>query len=123
MGDIYLDYGPVLPEAYGRDVLEALTVSPEQVFVFWERTWEPPAGEDCLLVLREISSGMEQTIVAGRIGRHIFSARPGQRYRAHIGYQEKASFAVKQTSSEVATPVAGAGAMPSGSSLLTRVKT
>jgi hypothetical protein len=90
-GELYLDYGPMPPETYDRDVLVALPIHPTRMFVYWELSGPKgrelrASGRPWVLRCHDVDSGvsLEWEVEPG-VGNYYVHVEPGHRYRFELG--------------------------------------
>lgn len=99
VGESYLDYGPALPEGYGRPVVRLLARDPESLFATWE-------GWGLLRVL-DLTTGGDRYFSVSSPGSLYVSAEPEHEYEAEIGRGGGAQFVAIARSNRVRTPRRG----------------
>jgi hypothetical protein len=72
----YIDWGPVLPDSYGRPRILALVRDPRCYFATWEE------GE--LIRARDLSSGVSEEHGVGRVGVWYFEGVPEHEYEVEL---------------------------------------
>lgn len=103
---IYLDYGPELPDRYGRAAMRLMWQSPRRVFAQWE--WPEPPLEPPILVLRDLTGAKAELFhVASDVAEYWFEAQPDRRYQVELQIGER----VVMTSNAVLTPREGPSAV------------
>ena len=75
-GTVFIDWGPSLPEAYGRPRILALVRDPKKFFATWE-------GGDQLRT-RDLGDGSLQEQAVGRIGTWYFDGIPEHEYEIEL---------------------------------------
>lgn len=73
---VYLDYGPPLPESYGATRVVALVRDPECLFAFWE-------GGDRIRA-RDLTEGSAREVIVQPTGTWYFGAKPEHEYEVDL---------------------------------------
>ena len=75
-GETYLDYGPSLPEKYGRDAVGLLVRDPECIFGYWE------GGETLRMV--DLTAGSDRSFNVSTVGTLFLHADPDHEYEGEL---------------------------------------
>jgi hypothetical protein len=83
--EVYIDWGPALPERYGEDAIALLVQSPRALLVYWDTRVVEGQSADRLLRLR-VSDGstVRELATVGPWGDFWIPAEPGRTYRAEL---------------------------------------
>lgn len=99
--EVYVDWGPALPEHYGRDCIAAMVRDPRMIYFYWELkgprkdaflAYDKGAFDDARLVMEvvDLDTGDTETLdVSGDLGNWYYPATPATGYKARIGYLRK----------------------------------
>ena len=72
----YIDWGPALPESYGRPRIHALVRDPQAFFACWE--------EGDRIRARDLTGGTSEEHAVGRIGSWYFQGIPEHEYEVEL---------------------------------------